>query len=68
MLLLIVCLGAVQTSFLQKAEKVILGSGHWKIPEISVPGESGNTGNVSCCFVLFVSIPHQDCNTEASKN
>jgi len=59
------CLGAMQTSFVQKEA---LESGLWKIPEISVPSESRSTGNVSSCFVLFVSIPHQDWNTEASNN
>lgn len=62
------CLGAMQTSFVQKAEKEALESGLWKLPEISVPNENRNTGNASCYLVLFVSIPHQDWNTEASSN
>lgn len=58
----------MQTSFIQKAEKEALESGLWKIPEISVLNESRNTGNVSCYFVLSVSTPCQDWNTEASNN
>lgn len=49
------CLGALHTSFVQKAEKEVLGNSHWKIAEISVPSESRNTDSVSCCFVFFVS-------------
>lgn len=61
-------LGAMQTSLVQKTEKEALESGLWKTPEISVPNESRNTDNVSCYFVLFVSISRQDWNTEASNN
>lgn len=57
----------MQTSFVQKDEKV-LESRLWKIPEVSILNETRYTGNVSCNFVLFVSIPHQDWNSEVSNN